>query len=1793
MNIKSKIKSVIASVLSASMFLSAMPIVTHAAQSNEYVDPATVWLAANGRTNEFDANATITYGTLFCPICNKNTTSISYRVPEYTKAGTTALNRSVRYSDGTCMDGVSQGNLDYGKPGVDAFYTGSHWTKSVCQNCGTINACDGTGDYSFGKDVYSLNPCDNNFFLDFDHTAYTPYNSRYHTTSLKRGKYCQFCKGTRERATEKQESHHITETVDAQLGNQRFHVTGECDDCGYIQDEYTAAKSVVQSYYGKVDGKAHTVTVSDLSESGVHTSIRYGTEADKCNKTSAPNYTEEGYYPVYYEIDYSYSGESMTENGVSYVWLLDDNSNNAGGDGAHTHDYHYLETVKPTCTELGYDRFQCSECGNLQKTNYTPATGHDYDTVTIREASCQQGGLSLNMCNKCGNHYTENTPVSAHRYRENRVAATCVLNGYTEHICEDCGYKYITDLTPLIRHSYKAEITEPTCETRGYTTYTCEVCGDTYVSDYTAALGHDWDNGHTVTGSTCESEGVMEFHCTRCKEKMIKAISATGHTPGNAATCTEPQKCETCGAILELPTGHSYDETVTDPTCTHMGYSTYQCKNCEHSYIGNYTDRIAHNYIASVKEPTCSEMGCTTYTCTECGDSYVSDYTDKIQHKYTASVTPATCTELGYTTYTCSECGDSYVADYTEVLPHNYSKQVIEPTCTSQGYTIYTCPDCGKEYIGDEKESIEHNYTAVVTKPTCTELGYTTYTCADCGETHKSDYIEATGHKLSDWIVDTPATIENAGSKHIECETCKVIIATAQIPKLIDKDNSDEDGHSKVGNYSILITDKDNKPVFDSEVGIDKNDNITIKLPDGRLLSVEDITTITVTQTETQKPVQDVNIFIADHMNNAATGKTDSNGQFKVPNKQSSTGNTTGTVTDDKKTYVVIATDKNGELIPDCNVEVGDNYSINVKLPDGTAFDKNNRVTITVVTEKGEPVKDLRVQVIGDSDHIENGYTNIKGQVTMPISNSAMTDKNGSANVGEIVGDKIHDYIVKVSDEQGLIENALVTLVAADDTVMVCLPEGKVIDYYNRTTVKLTKADGIPVENWKITVYNKDGSGIRTEMTDENGIVIVPPLSEAPIAKPTPTPKPDNSPLPGVSPSPEPTDTPNASESPSPTDKPSETDKPTESDKPSASDKPSESPTPSQKPSETEKPSEPTPTPNLGDGAVVQNKNYKYRVYVWDNGGVLSDFGLIKLQDNGDLIIELPTSKLLDPKNRTNVKVVNESDSEAVKGITVTVSDSAGSSASDITNSHGIATVPVSDTDITDINGNAQVQYDNGNIYNINVSTEKKGNIEGAAVKITDGRLFVILPDGTVIDYLDRTTVAVTDKDSKPVSAMSVNVKDNKGGDRTEATDKDGKAIVPPLSEAYTDENGNAKVNEYTVIVEDTKAKIKNAFVRIADGKLSIKLPDTNELTTSNQTTVTVLDKDAKPVKDLTVNVSDKTNKTAEKNTDSNGKITVPVKTSTGGGGGSSSGGSGGGYVKPSYTVKVTDKDGKTVNVNKTVKDDKITLTLPNGKTLDDNYYTITVTDNKGKTAPNIDVTLKDKDNSINGTTDKNGQLVMPLSEHKAYIVGYPDGTFGAEGNMSRAEAAAIFARLIAEAKGEKITGKSSFKDVKSDAWHYSYIAYLEKYDVLNGYEDKTFRPDSPVSRAEFVAISVRYYKLFNDIKDVANTTKYTDINSSYWAIKDISVAKSIGWLNGYADGTFRGDNNITRAEAVTVINRATNRKADIEYVKSNFTKLNRFTDVNDNNYWAFADIMEAANTHRTAISSDTETWVK
>ena len=238
-------------------------------------------------------------------------------------------------------------------------------------------------------------------------------------------------------------------------------------------------------------------------------------------------------------------------------------------------------------------------------------------------------------------------------------------------------------------------------------------------------------------------------------------------------------------------------------------------------------------------------------------------------------------------------------------------------------------------------------------------------------------------------------------------------------------------------------------------------------------------------------------------------------------------------------------------------------------------------------------------------------------------------------------------------------------------------------------------------------------------------------------------------------------------------------------------------------------------------------------------------------------------------------------------------------------------------------------------------------------------------------------------------------------------------------------------------------------------------------------------------------------------------------------------------------------------------------------------------------------VFVNNKDNIVHTTEVLSDITETNAVEHNAYINGYEDNTFKPDGDMSRAEAAAIFARLIADAKTETISGKATFTDIDKNGWYADYIGYLAKYKVIEGYNDGTFKPDAPVSRAEFVAMSVRYYSLFNEVKKGGYTVKYTDVSKKYWAYDDIAYAKNIGWLNGYADGTFKGDNNITRAEVVTVVNHATGRTADKDYINKNVSTLNKFTDLKNNAHWGYYEIMESANTHKAAISEKAETWVK
>jgi len=182
--------------LAVAMFFSFVTT-AFAAQENGYHDPAEHWLTANNRTNELDANAVVTHETFNCCVCDKPTSFTIFRTPEYTRDGVSALSRNVLYSDGTMIDGEGKGNINDGTPGKDAYYTGYHWTKAVCDTCGTLNSNGAGIGYNFGCNIYKLYDCAAEFMEDLDESVSYEYaDDTHHTKTVNGGTYCCFCYGT-------------------------------------------------------------------------------------------------------------------------------------------------------------------------------------------------------------------------------------------------------------------------------------------------------------------------------------------------------------------------------------------------------------------------------------------------------------------------------------------------------------------------------------------------------------------------------------------------------------------------------------------------------------------------------------------------------------------------------------------------------------------------------------------------------------------------------------------------------------------------------------------------------------------------------------------------------------------------------------------------------------------------------------------------------------------------------------------------------------------------------------------------------------------------------------------------------------------------------------------------------------------------------------------------------------------------------------------------------------------------------------------------------------------------------------------------------------------------------------------------------------------------------------------------------------------------------------------------------------------------------------------------------------
>ena len=325
-----KPRRLLALFLALTLALGMIPLSASAAsQENIYHDPAENWLEGGSRADTFTQNATRTYGTMWCRYCTEEqngsvtqpyvyTACITYRVPEYTSTGVSDAVRNIGYSDGYTTTGETA-NVNYQSPNDGGIYTGYHWSKSMCLRCGRINTNYPISDHCYDRDVYILYDCASSFEQQAipEETQWEYLDSEHHIKTVTTGTYCGFCFGTHKQTNTVTESHSLEESIRPELAHDRFVIMDSCKDCEYGKTQYVLAKSVVANYEGVVDGQPHTITVSDLSETGVTTQIRYGESAETCTLTSAPNYTEAGSYPVYYQITYTYDDVDMVEDGVA------------------------------------------------------------------------------------------------------------------------------------------------------------------------------------------------------------------------------------------------------------------------------------------------------------------------------------------------------------------------------------------------------------------------------------------------------------------------------------------------------------------------------------------------------------------------------------------------------------------------------------------------------------------------------------------------------------------------------------------------------------------------------------------------------------------------------------------------------------------------------------------------------------------------------------------------------------------------------------------------------------------------------------------------------------------------------------------------------------------------------------------------------------------------------------------------------------------------------------------------------------------------------------------------------------------------------------------------------------------------------------------------------------------------------------------------------------------------------------------------------------------------------------
>ncbi|MDY3871225.1 MAG: S-layer homology domain-containing protein [Clostridiaceae bacterium] len=556
-----------------------------------------------------------------------------------------------------------------------------------------------------------------------------------------------------------------------------------------------------------------------------------------------------------------------------------------------------------------------------------------------------------------------------------------------------------------------------------------------------------------------------------------------------------------------------------------------------------------------------------------------------------------------------------------------------------------------------------------------------------------------------------------------------------------------------------------------------------------------------------------------------------------------------------------------------------------------------------------------------------------------------------------------------------------------------------------------------------------------------------------------------------------------------------------------------------------------------------------------------------------------------------------------VWNITVTNSGKADGSATLVDSIEGVKIYSVTDGVKTELTGNAltitvpanaSVSY----VAEYTVTTADKGQTLTNTITLSDGDNTTEDPSGTAggvkvenIDvekvltgiYAPNSTTAKTGTTAEVGDTIKWTITVTNNGDEavtigtptdvltvggtavdsslvtisTSAVDSDGKYTIPGKVEGQ-DASSIVFNVEYTVRAEDLNKQISNSATvngvsDTADDTVNVgATPGLSVTKTVNKTSVTVGDK---IIYTITV-----------KNTGNVDLTNVEVKDTF------AAGGTG------KLTVKAGDMKIGTLAVGKEAKIELEYTTTSDDRNGLKNTAMATANGVEGKSS-SVDVTVKSEPITPVGPSKPQ----LNYEDHYAYVVGYPDGLVHPERNITRAEVATIFFRMLLDESREYFWAQENdFSDVAETDWFNNAVSTLANAQLINGYPDGSYRPNANITRAEFATIAIRFF-LDEDVEIEENNL--SDVKG-HWAEANINLAYALELINGYPDGTFRPDQKITRAEAMAIVNRVLKRAPEKDHLLKDMIE---WPDNLNTAAWYYADVQEATNSHKFHMDKEEE----